>query len=249
MPYTGINQTSVTNDPVKALVGQFADNGPRDVISIPASAAVDAGRVLVGTSTCAHPSSAASLQTTMLGISVYEPLKEPETTDARFAAGDMVPIARAGRVWARAKVATLPTRGAPVYVYIGATTADRGMVSAVAAADYVQVPGLAFTGKTETTGDDVFEIQIGDMVPRDIQIVTGTLVAGVANVTARVTSQSRAVPIPSAAITGSVNFASLAHIKASDVLGAAGTLRISALGSDGAVDTDAAGTFFAVVFD
>lgn len=87
------------------------------------------------------------------------------------------------------------------------------------------------------------------------QVVTGTLVAGTATVTVgagqAVTALTRAFPTPSAAITGTTNFGGLAHIFASNVVGGSGVgqVVINALGDDGAIDVDAAGTFAAILIN
>ena len=88
-----------------------------------------------------------------------------------------------------------------------------------------------------------------------VQLVTGTLVGGTCTVTVgagqTVSANTRAFPVPSAAITGSVNYGSLAHIFASNVAGGSGVgqVIIRALGSDGAQDVDAAGTFAAILIN
>lgn len=84
-----------------------------------------------------------------------------------------------------------------------------------------------------------------------MQTISGTLVAGACTISTgiTVTAASRALVTPSAAITGSTNFAGLAHITASNVAGVPGTgsILIRALGDDGAIDSDAAGTFHGVL--
>lgn len=80
-----------------------------------------------------------------------------------------------------------------------------------------------------------------------IQVAGGTFASGTATINAgiTVTAATDAFVIMSANVTGSINVGCLAHIKASNVVGAPGvgavTLRI--LGNDGAVDADAAGAF------
>lgn len=80
-----------------------------------------------------------------------------------------------------------------------------------------------------------------------LQIASGTLVAGEATINTNivVTANTRAFAIPTANVTGSANFGSLAHIAASNVVGGAGvgSVLIRALGNDGAKDADAAGAF------
>lgn len=88
-----------------------------------------------------------------------------------------------------------------------------------------------------------------------VQFVTGTLVGGTCTVTVganqAVTALTKAFPTPAAVITGSTNFAQLAHLIASNVVGGSGVgqVIIRALGSDGAQDVDAAGTFHAFLVD
>lgn len=88
-----------------------------------------------------------------------------------------------------------------------------------------------------------------------IQVVTGTLVAGTCTVTVgagqSVTAATKAFPIMSAVVTGSTNFACLAHLIASNVVGGSGVgqVVIRALGNDGAQDVDAAGLFAAILIN
>lgn len=86
-----------------------------------------------------------------------------------------------------------------------------------------------------------------------IQLITGTLSSGTSTVSSGivVTAATKAFAIPNAVITGSTNFGSLAHILASNVVGAAGTgaVTIKALGADGALDVDAAGTYAALLIN
>jgi hypothetical protein len=78
----------------------------------------------------------------------------------------------------------------------------------------------------------------------NVQIATGAVVNGVLTVATGivVTASTYVLPVPLAAITGSTNVGPLAHIKASDIAGAAGTgsVTVNVLGANGATDTDAA---------
>lgn len=96
-----------------------------------------------------------------------------------------------------------------------------------------------------------FGVNPSDLAGQGIQQISGTLVAGTCTINAGifVTAASRAVVIPSANITGTTNFGELAHIIASNVAGipGAGSIVIRALGDDGALDADAAGTFHGIL--
>lgn len=87
----------------------------------------------------------------------------------------------------------------------------------------------------------------------NLQIATGTITAGVCTINTGivVTASTYVIPVPLAAITGSTNVGPLAHIKASDVVGAAGAgaVTINVLGANGATDTDAAGSLVAFIFN
>ena len=106
------------------------------------------------------------------------------------------------------------------------------------------------TAQESGTVDEIGSVLLGAGGP-GAQVVTGTLVAGecVIDEGITVTAGTLAFPTPSAAITGSTNFAGLAHIVASNVAGGPGTgsITIRALGANGATDADAAGTFQALL--
>ncbi len=251
MPYEGMNQTSVDTLPAAAVEGQPGDIGVKDTLSrVCVVAAIKPGRVLIGTNEQCELPDAFSDLANYIGVSLFAPIKEPlpAADGTVYAVGDMVPVERMGRVWLAVKTGSPAANGA-VYVYVGATAADRGMVSPTAAASYVLLPGAKFTGNVDTAGRA--EVQLNDATaaaqgPAAEQQFTGTLVGGTATVSGlRVTAASKAYPVPSANITGSTNFGSLAHIIASNVVGEAGTgtFVIRALGNDGALDVDAAGTF------
>lgn len=86
-----------------------------------------------------------------------------------------------------------------------------------------------------------------------LQIATGTFASGEGTINTNivVTSNSYVLAMPTANVTGSTNFGSLANIRASNVVGAAGagSVLIRALGSDGAKDADAAGSFVALIIN
>lgn len=255
MVYGGPNQVAVSQNPIVAVPGLISDIGPRDIISraVAASLTVDAGRVVVGgVTTCELPDAAADMAN-VLGIAVYEPLKmpNPSTPFHRFTAGDMVAIQRFGRGWARLKTGTPVFRGA-VYVYVGATAADRGMVSPVAAADYALAPGMRFTGRVDTSGEDVAEIQIEgvDTMSAGLggrQFATGTIINGVGTINTgiTVTPDSKVIPWLTSVITGTTNMGGFAHIPASNVVGppSTGTVVVNMLTAAGVLDSDAAGSF------
>lgn len=249
-----IGQTSISLRPVKALLGMLSDGARNvDILSRKASAAVDAGRLVFGDQRlCGVAPDSDDDVLTFLGMSLYQGIKEPETSAARYAADDMVSILHVGRGWASLKAGT-PVSGRPVYCYVGATTADRGMVGVDAETDYVKVPGCYFTGNVETTGDDVAEIELqGFGGAEGPQIVTGVLAAGTCTLSnIVVTASTRIIPVSSTVVTGSTNVGELMHLKASDVVGGVGvgSAVIQMLGDDGAVDADAAGTFVAFVFN
>lgn len=92
-------------------------------------------------------------------------------------------------------------------------------------------------------------LALGGGTLANFQIATGTITNGVCviNTGIVVTANTYVIPVPLAAITGSINVGPLAHIKASDVVGAAGVgaVTINVLSSAGSTDTDAAGTLVA----
>ena len=86
-----------------------------------------------------------------------------------------------------------------------------------------------------------------------LQIATGTIVAGESTINTNivVTANSYVLAMPIANITGSTNFACLSNTRASNSIGGAGvgSVLIRALGSDGAKDADAAGTYVALIIN
>lgn len=85
-----------------------------------------------------------------------------------------------------------------------------------------------------------------------MQAVNATLASGTITINSGITvsAASEVMPVLIGAITGSTNFASLSELKASRVNGApgVGTVVIRALGSDGALDADAAGAIRVLIF-
>lgn len=88
-----------------------------------------------------------------------------------------------------------------------------------------------------------------------LQLVTGTLVAGLCTVTVGpgqlVNTNTRAFPVMQAVVTGSANVGTLTHMFASNVPGANGVGQVlfRMLGNDGATDVDAAGAFAALLIN
>jgi len=84
-----------------------------------------------------------------------------------------------------------------------------------------------------------------------IQRASGTFALGTATIAAgiTVTADTDVFVIPSAALTGSTNVGSPAHLKASNVVGGpgVGSVTLNMLGDDGAIDADAAGDFAALL--
>lgn len=91
---------------------------------------------------------------------------------------------------------------------------------------------------------------LADAAPA-MQAANATLVAGTVTINTGITvaADSEVVPVLIGAITGSTNFGSLSELKSSRVNGApgTGTVVIRALGSDGALDADAAGAIRVVI--
>jgi len=86
-----------------------------------------------------------------------------------------------------------------------------------------------------------------------LQIATGTVASGEATINTNivVTANSYVIPIPTANVTGSTNFACLSNIVASNVVGAAGagSVLIRALDTHGVKDADAACSFVALIIN
>lgn len=80
-----------------------------------------------------------------------------------------------------------------------------------------------------------------------IQVAGATFGSGVATISAgiTVTADTDAFVVMSTVIAGSVNVGGVAHLKASNAVGGpgVGAVTLNILGSDGAVDADAAGDF------
>jgi hypothetical protein len=104
-----------------------------------------------------------------------------------------------------------------------------------------------FAGILEEVDSDGVWVRIGDNSDGPIvQTGTATLASGTTTVSTGVVLRSDSIvfAFPTTAITGSTNFGCVQELAASRVNGAAGTasMVIRALGADGAIDADAAGT-------
>ena len=152
----------------------------------------------------------------------------------------------------------------------GRWIADATVAGAVAASDLASTAGVgpvggAMVGLGTISGMSAVQVQaaIAELFAKfaagltpavsKLQIATGTISAGEATISTNivVTADSYVLAMPTANVTGSTNFGSLANIRASNVVGAAGTgsVLIRALGSDGAKDADAAGAFVALIIN
>jgi hypothetical protein len=167
-------QTSVdTNAPV-AIAGMHADDGIKDTISRKLLGTVLAGLYVCGDqSTCEPPDAAADVTGHGLGIVQYDASAPPSSTG--YADGACVSVGRMGRFWGTLLSGAAPTDGAAVYVYRGATAADRGKFTQDSGAGSVtRVEGAKFTGRLDT---GVAEIQFdGIGVPGDgVDVVASEL--------------------------------------------------------------------------
>lgn len=141
-------QTSVDTAPAIALAGQMADTGFTDKISRILSLACLAGLIVCGDDATAEvPDAAIDVTGHGLGMVIREEAVEPSETG--FAAGRSVSILRWGRGWVQTLSGAAPTDGSGVYVYRGATAADRGKVTQDSGAGSVtRLEGAKFTGRT-----------------------------------------------------------------------------------------------------
>src|SRR5688500_3155125 len=98
-------QTSYVFEPAIAVEGMIADSANRDIISrLLESTVADAGLFVVkGTATdqAKLPGSAGDVTNLVLGVLVFEPMRETTGTANRFKATDAVPIMRHGRIWVK----------------------------------------------------------------------------------------------------------------------------------------------------
>jgi hypothetical protein len=96
-------QTSYTTDLTAAVAGMLADNGPQEIGSAPAAEAIPFGCAVVIKSdgTVELPKNTGALPATgagsLVGVSIYK----NHVPAGGYAAGDMVPFLRKGRIWAR----------------------------------------------------------------------------------------------------------------------------------------------------
>jgi hypothetical protein len=157
-------QTSVTATPAVALAGMIADSGHKDIISRLLTVTCLAGLFVCGDhETAEPPDSAGDVTGNGLGGVAYEPMSEPSSTG--FAVGHSVSIVRWGRLWMTTLAGAAPTAGSAVYVYRGATEANRGKVTQNSgAADTSRADGCHFTGRVASGLAEVqFEgIGVGD---------------------------------------------------------------------------------------
>lgn len=127
------------------------------------------------------------------------------------------------------------------------TLADLASTSASLGASLVGIQdsgGLITATNVETALAELATIN-GNVTK--MQVAGGTFASGTATINTgiAVTASTDAFVIMSAVVTGSVNVGCFAHLKASNVVGAAGVgaVTLNILGDDGAVDGDAAGAF------
>jgi hypothetical protein len=151
----------------------------------------------------------------------------------------------------------------------GRWTADATVAGAVAATDLASTSnalGASLVGvedsATQLTATTV-EAALAELAAKfaagltpaitKLQIATGTISSGEATINTNivVTANSYVIPIPTANVTGSTNFACLSNTRASNVVGVAGvgSVLIRALGNDGAKDADAACPFVALIIN
>jgi len=113
----------------------------------------------------------------------------------------------------------------------------------------VASPGDTVIGHAAEAGveDEIGAVHLWASGGAGFRVATGTLAAGTCTIDEdiTVTAETKAFPVPNAVITGSTNFACLAHLLASNVAGGpgVGSITIEALTSAGVLDADAAGTF------
>ena len=139
-------QTSILSEPVRALLGMRADNGPADVRSrvLETAAGCAFGRCLVeGASEgkgAIVPSSAGE-GAKPLGFVVREDVKEPATPNV--AQKDLVGLLAKGRIWVEA-AGTLTTAMRPggTAIYLVHTGADAGLLSPTDDANTVLISGI-----------------------------------------------------------------------------------------------------------
>lgn len=143
-------QTSVSATSSKAVNGLDADTSFGHKLSRTLTAACLPGRVVCGDHENAEPpDSAQDVTVNALGVVLYEAMSPPSSDG--FADGYTVGIKAKGEAWAELLSGAAPTAGASVYVYRGATAADRGKVTQDSgAADVTRLEGAKFTGLTES---------------------------------------------------------------------------------------------------
>jgi hypothetical protein len=131
----------------------------------------------------------------------------------------------------------------------GGTRPYAGVIVDVDAAGVWVLQGLFMLGAEA----DVAALEAKTAAVALFQTAGGTFVSGTATIASgiTVTADTDAFVVMSAAITGSTNVGGIAHIKASNVVGApgVGSVTLNVLGADGAIDTDAAGAFRVLLID
>jgi hypothetical protein len=118
-----IPQTNYTNFPAAALAGQLADlMWGKHVDSMAADVDLDCGLFLVlGASygRCKIPTATGQVTNNLQGVALYEAVKEPYLTTARFKARDMIPVLRRGRVWVPVVSVTVTDDVIPYIIHTG----------------------------------------------------------------------------------------------------------------------------------
>jgi hypothetical protein len=129
-------QTSFSVDSAVALPGQLADNGPHEVIEMVAAETIAPGRLVVynaSSGKCELPQSASLDLKLVLGVAMYE-ATNPQAVAGGFtyAAGDVVPILRKGRIYASFSGGTDTAYTFANVKHSSTTATDRGKFSASA---------------------------------------------------------------------------------------------------------------------
>lgn len=124
-----IPQLSYANLPPVGYAGQLADlmwGAHRD--SQATEVDLDAGLfVVLGASygLCKLPTATGQVTNNLQGVALYEAIKEPYLTTARFKAKDMISVLRKGRVWVVVGAVAVTDDSIPYIVHTGA---DAGKV-------------------------------------------------------------------------------------------------------------------------
>lgn len=151
-----MSQTTYSLTPTVALAGQLADNGPHDIVSLPAGGTIPAGSLVIFSAGTVILPNAATLAS-VVGVALWKADKEAESDYAQY---DMVPVLRTGRVYARFSGGTdtaylqarvnHPSTGATASTVQGVFTASA--TSATAGTEISVVPGaIWFREQTSST--------------------------------------------------------------------------------------------------